>query len=227
MEDNRAYVLPGKYRNRMGWVGTLLAATLLGFAFQNCFAGPTVTVEYRVFPGLAEMDGNWSALFAASDGKVYAGLACHGCSGHLVYYDSKKDKMIDVGDLNTLTGEQGLNIGPQSKIHTRFGEGKDGRIYFATHGGWWFDYSRFATPEGYPGAHYMAYDPRSGQVQDFGIGATLRRREHRGLRSQVQSHLWADASARSLCLLRCCNRRQGGQGKSQQLGINLPYARRR
>jgi hypothetical protein len=154
----------------MGLVGTLLTAALLGIAVQTCFAASTVTVDYRVFPGLAEMDGNWAALLAASDGKVYAGLACHGCSGHLVFYDSKKDKMIDVGDLNTLTGEQGLETGPQSKIHARFGEGKDGRIYFSTHGGWWFDYARFATPEGYPGSHYMAYDPQTGQVQNFGIG---------------------------------------------------------
>ena len=31
-------------------------------------------------------------------------------------------------------------------------------------------YARFATQEGYPGAHYMAYDPKTGRVQDFGIG---------------------------------------------------------
>lgn len=116
------------------------------------------------------MDGNWAALKAASDGKVYVGLACHGCNGHLVFYDSKRDKMVDVGDLNQLSGENGLRLGPQSKIHAKFGEGKDGRIYFATHGGWWFDYARFATQEGYPGAHYMAYDPKTGKVQDFGIG---------------------------------------------------------
>jgi hypothetical protein len=73
-------------------------------------------------------------------------------------------------DLTKLSGEDGLDIGPQSKIHAKFGEGKDGRIYFATHGGWWFDYARFATQEGYPGSHYMAYDPRTGQVQDFGLG---------------------------------------------------------
>jgi hypothetical protein len=137
---------------------------------QSCFAASSVTVDYRVFPNLAEMDGNWAALFAASDGKVYVGLACHGCSGHLVQYDSKRDKMADLGDLNALTGENGNGTGPQSKIHARFGEGQDGRIYFATHGGWWFDYARYATPEGYPGSHYMAYDPRSGVVQDFGIG---------------------------------------------------------
>jgi hypothetical protein len=43
------------------------------------------------------MDGNWAALKAASDGKVYVGLACHGCNGHLVYYDSASDKMVDAG----------------------------------------------------------------------------------------------------------------------------------
>jgi hypothetical protein len=129
-----------------------------------------VTVEYRYFPGLATMDGNWAALKAGSDGKVYVGLACHGCNGHLVYYDSRSDRMIDLGDLTKLAGESGLGLGPQSKIHAKFGEGKDGRIYFATHGGWWFDYARFATPEGYPGSHYMAYDPRTGKVEDFGIG---------------------------------------------------------
>jgi hypothetical protein len=148
----------------------VLILGMLISAARPCEAASGVTVEYRLFPGLAQMDGNWAALLAASDGKVYAGLACHGCSGHLVFFDSVKDKMVDVGDLNRLTGEKGLGIGPQSKIHAKFGEGKDGRIYFATHGGWWFDYARFATQEGYPGSHYMAYDPRLGQVQDFGIG---------------------------------------------------------
>lgn len=152
----------------LGWV-----IVFAGWTCPALAAGvdtPHVTVDYRIFPGLSEMDGNWAALLAGSDGKVYAGLACHGCSGHFVYFDSKADRMVDVGDLNRLSGETGMQIGPQSKIHAKFGEGKDGRIYYATHGGWWFDYARFATPEGYPGSHYMAFDPRTGAVKDFGIG---------------------------------------------------------
>ena len=47
----------------------------------------TVEVDYRVAPGLARMDGNWSALFAASDGTVYIGLAYHGVDGHFASYD--------------------------------------------------------------------------------------------------------------------------------------------
>ncbi len=30
----------------------------------------SVRIDHRVFPGLAEMDGNWAALLAASDGKA-------------------------------------------------------------------------------------------------------------------------------------------------------------
>ena len=149
----------------------VLALTILSPLARAQQLSKSVIVDYRYFRGLATMDGNWAALKAASDGKVYVGLACHGCDGHLVYFDSKKNRMVDdVGNLTALAGENGLNLGPQSKIHAKFGEGNDGRIYFATHGGWWFDYARFATPEGYPGSHYMAFDPKTGNVQDFGIG---------------------------------------------------------
>ncbi len=130
----------------------------------------SVRITHRVFPGLAEMDGNWAALLAASDGKVYAGLANHGGDGHLVYYEPKEDRVHDVGNLTELCGESHLHRGPQSKIHAKFGEGKDGRIYFGTHGGLWWDYARYGTKEGYPGAHWMAFDPKTGHVEDFGIG---------------------------------------------------------
>jgi hypothetical protein len=130
----------------------------------------SVRLDHRLFVGLHEMDGNWAALFAASDGKVYAGLAYHGGDGHLVYYDSKTDVMHDAGNLTGLCGESHLKRGPQSKIHARFGEGKDGRIYFGTHAGYWWEYARFATKEGYPGAHWMAFDPKTGRVEDFGLG---------------------------------------------------------
>ncbi len=63
-----------------------------------------VTVDFRVFPGLAEMDGNWAALTVAHDGKVFTGLACHGCDGHLVMYDPKADHVTDLGNLTALAG---------------------------------------------------------------------------------------------------------------------------
>ena len=146
------------------------AVLCLGVVPSAFSAGKVVTLDYRVFPGLAEMDGNWAALKVAHDGKVYAGLACHGCDGHMVMFDPATDRVTDIGDLTRLAGEATLRVGPQSKIHAKFGEGTDGRIYFGTHAGLWFDYARVGMKEGYPGAHWMAYDPKTGKVEDFGIG---------------------------------------------------------
>jgi len=129
----------------------------------------TVQVDYRTFPGLARMDGNWSALLASSDGKVYMGLAYHGGGGHMVYSDSKTDTIHDIGDLNALVGQQFLLVGPQSKIHTKFAEGKDGRIYFATQYGNDFNYARVGTPEWYPGGHWMVFDPKTDRTTDLGL----------------------------------------------------------
>jgi hypothetical protein len=148
----------------------LLGSVLISCALICAQTPKIVRMDHRVFPKLSAMDGNWAALLAASDGKVYAGLAYHGGNGHLVYFDSKQDRVVDVGDLTQLSGESNLRRGPQSKVHAKFGEGKDGRIYFGTHAGLWWDYSRFATKEGYPGAHWMAFDPAAGRVEDFGLG---------------------------------------------------------
>jgi hypothetical protein len=113
----------------------LLPLLLWSLALHAAKSVRSVRIDHRVFPGLERMDGNWAALFAASDGKVYAGLAYHGGDGHLVYYDSKADRVHDVGNLTELAGEGNLHRGPQSKIHAKFGEGPDGRIYFGTHAG--------------------------------------------------------------------------------------------
>ena len=145
---------------------TVLLAVLAGAAMA---AAPRVPLECRVFPGLADMDGNWSALFAASDGKVYAGLAHHGAGGHLVYYDSKTDRVVDVGNLNRITGQEFLLRGPQSKIHAKFGEGKDGRICFGTHGGNFWGLARLGTKDGYPGSQWMAFEPTTGTTENFGL----------------------------------------------------------
>jgi hypothetical protein len=59
--------------------------------------------------------------------------------------------MHDVGNLTELSGESALRRGPQSKIHAKFGEGKDGRIYFGTHAGLWWDYARFSHQAGLSG----------------------------------------------------------------------------
>lgn len=52
-------------------------ALCFGVAPSVFSAEKIVTLDNRLFPGLAEMDGNWAALKVAHDGRVYAGLACY------------------------------------------------------------------------------------------------------------------------------------------------------
>jgi hypothetical protein len=71
-----------------------LLAAVAGIA-----SGRTIQLDHRVFPGLERMDKNWAALFAASHGKVYAGLAYHGATATWFTNDSKADYIHDVGNL--------------------------------------------------------------------------------------------------------------------------------
>lgn len=68
-------------------------------------------------------------------------------------YDPKTDRTCDSGNLTALLGKSNLLRGPQSTIHAKLGEGRDGRICFGTHAGGCWNYAAFAPKEGYRGAH--------------------------------------------------------------------------
>jgi len=143
---------------------------MASLAWSADLAARTVQVDYRVFSGLAHMDGNWLPLIAAGGGKVYPGLAYHGGDGRRVGHDRKRHRVRDLGALTPLSGEQFLGPGPQAKIHTKFGEGQDGRIYFGPHYGLDFHFARYDRKYRYPGAHSRAYDPAADRVDDFATG---------------------------------------------------------
>lgn len=155
-------------------IKSLLCVLLL--AVSALSQSQIVTLDHRVFPGLHESDSAYSALFVASDGKVYIGLDRSGGAAHLVVYDPVKDLVRDLGDMIRATGENGSGSAPQSKIHVKFAEGRDGKIYFTTHYALDFDWARLVGPRSYTGGHWMAYDPRADAITDLGIG-----RAHNGL----------------------------------------------
>lgn len=86
----------------------------------------TVTLEARFFPGLSTMNGNWAALKAASDGTVYAGLACHGCDGRLFSYGPQTGAYDVLGSVD-------VNRKPyytwQVYVIDAMASGSDGPIY--------------------------------------------------------------------------------------------------
>jgi sugar lactone lactonase YvrE len=128
-----------------------------------------VRMESRLFPQPLVWDSNYTALLAASDGRVFVGLNQHGAGGTVAVYDPKTDTMRLLGDMEKIAGEASLWTEPQAKVHTQICEGADGKIYFGTHLSAFFGFATFARPEGYPGGHWMVYDPRTDQVKDLGL----------------------------------------------------------
>ena len=126
-----------------------------------------VIMESRVFPGGNLEDGMWTAISAASDGKVYIGLSTYGNSAHFYIYDQVKDEIRHRGNLIKILGESGKAVRTNAKIHTPFVEAGDGRIYFASgsmgHGPEDID------PRSWKGGHWWRYDPKSDELTDLGL----------------------------------------------------------
>lgn len=125
---------------------------------RNVGRGQVVSVSV-LFEGFDYMDGAYSAILAAEDGKIYTGLCTHNGRDHAVLgmYDPLTGKAEAVADMGEATGETNSGKHPQGKIHTKLRQAPDGKLYFATH---------LSHPLGdvnaqydYLGGHFMRYDP--------------------------------------------------------------------
>jgi len=128
-----------------------------------------VRMESRTFPDPIVWDSNYTALLAASDGRVYVGLNHHGAGASVAVYDPKTDTMKLLGDMNRIIGQENVPVEPQAKVHSQICEGSDGKIYFGTHLSAFYGFAKFTSSEAYPGGHWMVYDPDTDTVTDLGI----------------------------------------------------------
>jgi sugar lactone lactonase YvrE len=147
--------------------GTFILTLLAGGVWAE---QKIVRMESRTFPDPLVWDSNYTACLAASDGRVYVGLNQHGKGGTVAVYNPETDTMKTIGDGNRIAGQTNVWVEPQAKVHTQITEGADGKIYFGTHLSAFFGFAKFTSGEAYPGGHWMAYDPREGDVTDLGIG---------------------------------------------------------
>ena len=131
--------------------------------------------------GFLQGTENYNACYYASDGHVYYVLcsASVEAGGQMFSLDPSTGKIRHLGDLTEVVGEKGLHAIPQGKSHVNFVECK-GRLYFATHVGYYENYKyqgkqKFATAPGYatyPGGHFLAYDLGTGKFQVFAKAPT-------------------------------------------------------
>jgi hypothetical protein len=137
---------------------------------------PLIAKHY--FSGFDQAHDTYNAISPASDGKIYYVLssASIDVGGQMYSYDPDKDETAFIADLTDVCGEEGLNAISQGKSHVNFYE-SDGKLYFATHVGYYeiidgMERLPERPPEGYklyPGGHILSYDLKTGEFEDLAI----------------------------------------------------------
>jgi len=142
---------------------------LLCISFANARAADKkVILKSRSFPKNLKEDGFWAAIHAAKNGKVYIGLNTEGGGAAQFYiYNPQTDKICHRADMSEFLGEKGKGICTHAKIHTKFCEDNQGRIYFAT--GNMGAGPREVDPRTWRGGHWCCYDPSTDTLEDLGL----------------------------------------------------------
>ena len=135
-------------------------------------------IAKRYFSGFDQAHDTYNAISPASDGKIYYVLSSADIDvgGQMYSYDPDQDETTFIADLTDVCGEAGLNAISQGKSHVNFYE-KDGKLYFATHVGYYeiidgMERMPETPPEGYklyPGGHILSYDLKTGEFEDLAI----------------------------------------------------------
>jgi hypothetical protein len=111
------------------------------------------------------VDGQWQGIVAASDGRTYFGVSCHGPDNNAQFYcyDPKTDRVKHLADVGAWCGETNAlgRTNTQGKIHSNIFEYK-GKLYCTTTSG------HTEPPRPYAAGHFLAYDLKTGACEDLG-----------------------------------------------------------
>lgn len=148
----------------------LLIGLLVIFYFDQTLAQVKEKYAYvdtRDFPGGRQESSMYSALYTASDGKLYIGLCIHAGASQFYQYDPAIDSMRHIADLPEFLGEKGRGIRVAGKIHSPFVEDSEGNIYFGTmceDAG-----PPSIDPYSWEGPHWIRYNPKTDKLEDLGL----------------------------------------------------------
>jgi hypothetical protein len=128
---------------------------------------------YKIPSEFSNQESGYFSLVAGLDGRLYIGTAKYGVNAYLVEFDPKTAAMKMVVDVHKAVGSTATGFAAQSKIHTRNNVGASGKIYVGSKQGY---PEKGEKRSDYLGGYVLAYDPKTGQTENFGIA-----KEHHGI----------------------------------------------
>lgn len=121
------------------------------------------------YPGFPDQHTTWNDIgYSAFHNKVYVGVTNHRDNIAIYEYDVEKDVMSNKGFIPEMVNLREFQW--QGKIHSKFVEGANGVMYFATDGGESREEYLMNNPQGYAGGYFMCWDPRTDQLTNLGLG---------------------------------------------------------
>jgi len=91
----------------------------------------SIRIKHYRFSTLHKDAQMWSALYIASNGKIYAGLCTHADAANVYEFDPRTEKMTHLANLTVLSDERGHGIWTNGKIHVQMQE-LDGYVYLGS-----------------------------------------------------------------------------------------------
>jgi len=111
-------------------------------------------------------ESGYFSIVEGLNGRVYVGTAKYGENAYLVEYNPMDAMVRMVVDVHRFLRTLVRGFAAQAKIHTRNNVGESGKIYFGTKQGY---PEKGEKRSDYLGGYVMAYDPRTGAIENFGL----------------------------------------------------------
>ncbi len=153
-----------------------LAAAPLG-AGQDQPAEPWLRgTAYHIPSEYTNQESGYFSIVAGHNNRIYIGAAKYGVNAFLIEFDPMRAVMQMVMDVHRVIMRFLTGFAAQAKIHTRNNVGQlTGKIYVGSKQGY-PDEKKGEKRSDYPGGYVLAYDPKTGTTENFGMP-----KEHHGV----------------------------------------------
>lgn len=181
----------GKKLKMRRWVLYCLAALLLACAPMR--AGQQeenrwlLGQAYHIPSEYTNQESGYFSIVAGHDSRVYVGAAKYNVNAYLIEFNPMNAVMRLVMDVHQVIMQFLTGFAAQAKIHTRNNVGQlTGKIYVGSKQGY-PDEKKGEKRSDYPGGYVLAYDPKTGKNENFGMPKkhhgviSVMPDEHRGL----------------------------------------------